>query len=74
MTTRPHQESTTGRLEREPFLARIAGYMTFAIDTWMLSVMKLHGFDEDLKHKNTSPDYGRHVPSGTHFSVWVCAP
>ena len=65
MTTRPHEESTTGRWERVPFLARIAGYMTFAIDTWMLSVMLLHGFDADLNHQNTPPDYGSHVPSIT---------
>ena len=69
MTTRPYQEATTGRWGREPFLARIAAYQNLAFGTWMHSVRNLHGHDEDLKHKNTSPDYGRHVPSLTPFSV-----
>ena len=68
MTTRPYQEATTGRWGREPFLARIAAYQNLAFGTWMHSVVNLHGFDEDLKHKNTSPKYGLHAPSAIPFT------
>ena len=69
MTTRPYQEATTGRWGREPFLARIAAYQNLAFGTWMHSVIELHGFDEDLKHKNTSPNYGCHAPSLIPFAL-----
>ena len=54
---------------REPFLARIAAYQNLAFGTWMHSVRNLHGYDEDLKHKNTSPKYGRHAPSPIPFAL-----
>ena len=71
MTTRPYQESTTGRWGEEPFLARIAAYLNLAFGTWMHSVLKLHGFDEDLKLKNTSFNYGYHVRSLIPLSLEI---
>ena len=56
MTTRPHPDPTNGRWCREPLFADIAWHLTFAFGTWMHSVMKLNGFEEDLKPRNASPD------------------
>ena len=69
MTTQPTKNLRPVGGVTKPFLARIAAYLNLAFGTWMHSVIKLHGFDEDLKHKNTSPNYGCHAPSLIPFSL-----